>query len=127
MHCFLCTAAYCHHDRCTASCVLLCTGAYCKVVRVEALASQAGPVEVAALSKPAQQSLEQQQAVQAARQGPQDLAARRAQATRCVASDNVRSGTHGLHVGLDLSQAQEGKPTYLWATNRPCTLRSVVY
>jgi hypothetical protein len=53
---------------------------------VEALASQAGPVEVAALSHPAQQSLEQQQAVQAARQGPQDLAARRAQATRWVQS-----------------------------------------
>lgn len=57
---------------------------YPQVVRVEALASQAGPVEVAALSHPAQQSLEQQQAVQAARQGPQDLAARRAQATRWV-------------------------------------------
>jgi hypothetical protein len=49
---------------------------------VEALASQAGPVEVSALSKPAQQSMEQQQAAKAARHGPQDAAARRAQATR---------------------------------------------
>jgi hypothetical protein len=50
---------------------------------MEALASKAGPVEVAALSKPAQQSLEQQQLVQAARQGPgRDAAARRAEAAR---------------------------------------------
>jgi len=55
----------------------------CQVVRVEALASQAGAVEVAALSKPAQQSLEQQQLVAAARQGPErDAAARRAEAKR---------------------------------------------
>jgi hypothetical protein len=55
-----------------------------QVVRVEALASQAGPVEIAALSQPAQQSLEQQKAAQAARQGPQDAAARRAQNARWV-------------------------------------------
>lgn len=54
---------------------------------MEALASQAGPLEVAALSKPAQQSLQQQQLLQVARQGPQrDAATRRAEATRFVAS-----------------------------------------
>lgn len=63
------------------SCCVCCLP--CQVVRVEALASQAGAVEVAALSKPAQQSLEQQQLVAAARQGPErDAAARRAEAKR---------------------------------------------
>lgn len=76
----------CPHD---LSCVL-------QVVRVEALASQAGPVEVSALSKPAQQSMEQQQAAKVARQGPQDSAARRAQAARY--GNSMFSNSIGLQV-----------------------------
>lgn len=97
-----------------------------QVVRVEAVASQAGPVDVSALSKPAQQSMEQQQAAKAARHGPQDAAARRAQATRwathavscCLSATGHQPPVGALDIGLRSVHLDLGCPRlhvgYCW-------------